>query len=49
MSENREAVAQSIAIAADALPDEKREFLMGYAEGVIAMAASLRAPQRESA
>ena len=30
---------KNLAIAFDALPDEKKEYLLGYADGVVAMAA----------
>ena len=37
MSEQEKAVAQSIVKAFDALPDEKKEYLIGFADGVAAM------------
>ena len=49
MSEDNKAVARRIAEAMSALPNEKCEFLIGYAEGAIAMAATMCPPQRESA
>ena len=38
MSENEKKLAQSLATALETLPDSKKEFLLGYAEGVAAMA-----------
>lgn len=38
MSEMEKKLADSLAKAAAALPENKREFLLGYAEGVAAMA-----------
>lgn len=38
MSEKEKESARKIADALDALPSEKKEFLLGYAEGVAAMA-----------
>ena len=40
MSAEDKKVIQSIAQAIAVLPDDKREFILGYAEGVIAMAAA---------
>jgi hypothetical protein len=37
MNEQEKAVVQSIVKAFDALPDEKKEYLIGFAEGVAAM------------
>lgn len=37
MSEMEKKLADSLAKAAAALPESKREFLLGYAEGVAAM------------
>ena len=39
MSENERRIAESLALAFELLPDSKKEFLLGYAEGVAAMAA----------
>ena len=39
MSENERRIAESLAVALEMLPDSKKEFLLGYAEGVAAMAA----------
>ena len=39
MSENERRIAESLAVALEMLPDSKTEFLLGYAEGVAAMAA----------
>lgn len=38
MSKEDKAVALNLAKAYEMLPDEKKEFLLGYAEGVAAMA-----------
>lgn len=42
MGTEEKKIAQSITAAVSVLPDEKREFILGYAEGVIAMADRLR-------
>lgn len=39
MSENERRIAESLAVALEMLSDSKKEFLLGYAEGVAAMAA----------
>ena len=39
MSEQERQVVQSLAAAFDALPDNKKEYLLGFAEGVAAMKA----------
>lgn len=38
MSAEDKKIMQSLSEAVNALPDDKREFLRGYAEGVVAMA-----------
>lgn len=38
MSEKEKSIAESLTRACELLPDGKKEFLMGYAEGVAAMA-----------
>lgn len=38
MSEREKRIAESLADAVSRLPDSKKEFLLGYAEGVAAMA-----------
>lgn len=38
VSEKEKKIAKALAEAAKALPDEKKEYLLGYAEGVAAMA-----------
>lgn len=38
MSEKEKDTAKTLAEAFEALPDSKKEFLLGYAEGVAAMA-----------
>ncbi len=43
MSEREKKIAEKLAAACEQLPDGKKEFLMGYAEGVAAMAASRQA------
>ena len=42
MGAEEKKIAKSITEAVSALPEEKREFILGYAEGVIAMADQLR-------
>jgi len=42
MSTEDRKVIQSIAQAVNVLPNDKREFILGYAEGVIAMAAVVK-------
>lgn len=42
MGAEEKKIAQSITEAVSALPEEKREYIIGYAEGVIAMAERLR-------
>ncbi len=37
MSEKEKQIAEKLAAACEALPDGKKEFLLGYAEGVAAM------------
>ena len=39
MSEKEKQIIQSLKKSVNMLPDDKREFLRGYAEGVAAMAA----------
>ena len=39
MSEKDKQIIQSLKKSVNALPEDKREFLRGYAEGVAAMAA----------
>lgn len=38
MSEKEKKIAENLAKACEVLPDGKKEFLLGYAEGVAAMA-----------
>lgn len=38
MSEREKQIAENLADAISRLPDNKKEFLLGYAEGVAAMA-----------
>ena len=42
MSANEKEIARSITEAVSILPEEKREYILGYAEGVIAMADQAR-------
>lgn len=42
MGAEEKKIAHSITEAVSALPEEKREYILGYAEGVIAMADRLR-------
>lgn len=37
MSEKEKQIAEKLATACEQLPDNKREFLLGFAEGVAAM------------
>lgn len=39
MTDVERRIAESLATALELLPDSKKEFLLGYAEGVAAMAA----------
>ena len=39
MSEKEKKIAEKLAAACEQLPEGKKEFLIGYAEGVAAMAA----------
>ena len=50
MSEREKKIVESLAEAMNILPDGKKEFLMGYAEGVAAMAGHRAAtPEDQSA
>jgi len=49
MSEREKKIAEKLAAACEQLPDGKKEFLMGYAEGVAAMAASRQAGENPAA
>lgn len=42
MSQNEKEIVQSITEATSVLPDEKREYILGYAEGVLTMSDQLR-------
>lgn len=42
MGAEEKKIAQSITEAVSALPEDKREYILGYAEGVLAMADRLR-------
>ena len=44
MGNDEKKLCQRLAQAVEMLPDEKREFILGYAEGVIAMANSSLIP-----
>ncbi len=49
MSEREKQIAENLAKACELLPDDKKEFLLGYAEGVAAMAArqaAIMAPEK---
>ena len=48
MSEREKALAESIAEAVKVLPAEKKEYLLGYAEGVAAMAARSSADAQQA-
>lgn len=43
MGNDEKKLCQRLAQAVEMLPDDKREFILGYAEGVIAMANEIRA------
>ncbi len=45
MSNSEKEVILSLTEAVAALPENKREFILGYAEGVLAMAAQRQAEQ----
>lgn len=47
MSEKEKALVESLTQACDQLPEEKREFLLGFAEGVAAMAKKKEQPPVE--
>lgn len=47
MSENEKAAAMKLAEAFDALPEAKKERLLGYAEGVADMKAQKEEPKTE--
>ncbi|MBD5151289.1 MAG: hypothetical protein HDT16_02065 [Oscillibacter sp.] len=49
MSTEEKKIVQSIAEAVSVLPEEKQEYILGYAEGVLAMAGQMREDQRNSA
>lgn len=42
MGADEKKLGQKITEAVSILPDEKREFILGYAEGVIAMSEAMR-------
>ena len=42
MGADEKKLGQKIVEAISILPDEKREYILGYAEGVIAMASAMR-------
>lgn len=46
MSEKEKQIAETLSKAFDILPDDKKEFLIGYGEGVAAMAA-IQSAQRQ--
>lgn len=47
MSEKEKRIAEKLAAVCEQLPDGKKEFLMGYAEGVAAMAKPKRKKRGE--
>lgn len=49
MSEREKQIAENLAEAVAKLPDSKREFLLGYAEGVAAMADKAKEAQERQA
>lgn len=48
MSEREKAVAEKLAEAFDALPEAKKEYLPGYADGVAGMAAKQAKEEQEA-
>ncbi len=48
MGNDEKKLCQRLAQAVEMLPDEKREFILGYAEGVIAMVNELRAARDQA-
>ena len=48
MENDAKKICQRLEQAAELLPNEKREFILGYAEGVIAMASELRAARDQA-
>lgn len=49
MSTDEKNICRIISEAVSNLPSERREYILGYAEGVIAMAAAVRADAQDSA
>lgn len=49
MSEREKQIAENLAEAVAKLPDNKKEFLLGYAEGVAAMADKAKEAQERQA
>lgn len=47
MSNREKVVAESLVEALAMLPEDKREYLIGYAEGVAAMASKCKPADRE--
>lgn len=47
MSEREKQIAEKLAAACEQLPDGKKEFLIGYAEGVAAMAGKVKEQKTE--
>lgn len=48
MSDRERRIAENLVEAVTRLPDSKREFLLGYAEGVAAMADKTKAEEAET-
>ena len=48
MSEREKQIAEKLAAACEQLPEGKKEFLMGYAEGVAAMAKKPKRKKKAS-
>ncbi len=48
MSKKEKEIIQSITKAVATLPEDKREFILGYAEGVLAMAEQQRELQNSA-
>lgn len=45
MAENEKEIIRNMEAAIATLPEEKKQFFLGFAEGVVAMADQMRAPE----
>ena len=48
MSEHEKTIAENLVRACELLSEDKREYLIGYAEGVAAMAAKKESDKKEA-